>query len=313
MDIFNTFDKKNRTMNLSTRQLRVFEATTRLGRLTLAAKEQALSQSAASQSLKELEQVLGYSLFTRLGRALKITDEGTHILPKIRQILALVDTLTTPASNAISGPLRIGASITIASFILPQITATLLERYPGISPEIQINNTEAVIHSVEKGQVHIGLIEGPSSSTTLNVTPWRQDTLALFCRPDHPLAQTGHITKDDINQHRWVLRELGSGTRTVFDLAVQRIGARVQSSLSLNRQEAIKQSVKAGLGIGCLSELSIKDELASGHFITLQSPMNLNRRFAIVTDDTNNEHPVIMAFLALIQEQQTPLDHNISE
>jgi DNA-binding transcriptional LysR family regulator len=282
-------------MSLSIRQLKVFEATARLQRLTLAADEQALSQSAASQSLKELEQTLNCPLFMRVGRELQITDAGLDLLPKVRQLLGVLQQIENPSSDQYQGTLRIAASVTIACYLLPKLIADFLQDYPAVIPDIQIANTQTVISQLEKGQAHVGLIEGPASATSLTITPWIEDQLSLFCHPDHPLSHAGFIAIEEIPHYRWILRETGSGTRNVFDQALQQAGGHIQSHLSLNRQEAIKQSVRAGLGIGCLSHMAIQEELDAGQLTHLRSPLNLNRRLSIVTNPT--PHPLGLAFI----------------
>lgn len=291
-------------MSLSIRQLKVFEATARLQRLTRAADEQALSQSAASQSLKELEQSLGYNLFTRAGRDLQMTDQGLEVLPKVRQILSLLEGIEHPHSDQLSGTLRIAASVTIACYLLPQLIAEFLQRHPQVEPDIQIANTRGVLELLERGQVQIGLIEGPATSTSIKVQPWREDQLELFCHPDHPLANAGFISITEMPNHRWILRESGSGTREVFDQALQRAGGQIEACLSLNRQEAIKQSVKAGLGVGCLSRLSIAEEVAAGQLVCLKSPLDLRRRLSVLSGPMAN--PLAQAFNEVLQQELQP-------
>ncbi|WP_299177679.1 LysR substrate-binding domain-containing protein [uncultured Neptuniibacter sp.] len=287
-------------MSLSIRQLKVFESTARLEKLTFAAEEQALSQSAASQSLKELEQAIGFPLFTRVGRELQITDKGLEILPKVRQIMLLIEEIEHPSKGELSGTLRIAASVTIACYLLPQLTAQFMVAHPEVIPEIMIGNTGTVISQLEKGQAQIGLIEGPASPAKLTITPWLEDDLALFCHPTHPLAKSGFITLDEFPNYRWILREAGSGTRNVFDQAVQKAGGSVGQSLAMNRQEAIKQSVRSDLGIGCLSRLSIREDIQSGKLVELASPLDLSRRFSIVTQASN--HPLAEAFAEMLRQ-----------
>ncbi|WP_299197068.1 LysR family transcriptional regulator [uncultured Amphritea sp.] len=288
-------------MNLSLRQLRIFEATARLGRLTAAADEQALSQSAASQALKELESALGYRLFSRNSRELVITDTGRDILPRVRDILINVDSLKTPYSSGISGPFRVAASVTIASYLFPWMMAEFVERYPQVEPDLQIANTRGVIERLEKGQAHIGLIEGPASHSQLQIVPWRDDQLQVFCSHSHPLAQSGRVDVEQMAQQRWILREQGSGTREVFDRAIQKVGGRVGAVMALNRQEAIKQSVKAGLGIGCLSQLSIAEELRRGELVVLQTPLELSRQLSVVVQPEANSSQLVQAFIDFLK------------
>ncbi|WP_428036738.1 LysR family transcriptional regulator [Amphritea sp.] len=284
-------------MNLSLRQLRIFEATARLGRLTAAADEQALSQSAASQALKELESALGYRLFSRNSRELVITDIGRDILPRVRDILINVDSLKTPYSSGVSGPFRVAASVTIASYLFPWLMAEFVERFPQVEPDLQIANTRGVIERLEKGQAHIGLIEGPASHAQLQIIPWKGDQLQVFCNPAHPLAQSGRVNVEQMAGQRWILREQGSGTREVFDRALQKVDGRVVTVMALNRQEAIKQSVKAGLGLGCLSQLAIAEELRRGELMVLQTPLELSRQLSVVVQPELCASQLVQAFI----------------
>ncbi|WP_339489132.1 LysR family transcriptional regulator [Pseudomonas sp. EL_65y_Pfl2_R95] len=296
-------------MSISLRQLKIFEATARLGRLTAAADDQAISQSAASQALRELESGLGYPLFHRIGRDLLITDAGRAALPKVGLILQTVDNLIHSPGGAISGTLRVAASLTIASYLLPKLLSSFIHTHDQVDPDVRISNTEAVISAVEKGQVHLGLIEGPALHSQLCITPWCEDQLQVFCRPDHPLAAVGKLSAEQICEQRWVLREPGSGTRAVFDAAVQQVSGQVKLALALNRQEAIKQSVKAGLGIGCLSGLSIADQVAAGDLVILQTPLELRRRFSLITQPLHEGDTLAQAFIAHLQQSTSSVDN----
>jgi DNA-binding transcriptional LysR family regulator len=289
-------------MSASVKQLRVFEATARLGRLSAAADEQAMSQSAASQSLKELESTLNYPLFQRVGRELMITEAGRDMLPKVNQILHLIDSLHISGDGTISGPLRIAASVTIASYLLPRLLAEFIQHYPEAIPDVKIENTQQVIATLEKGQAHVGLIEGPAQHRQLQITSWHEDKLEVFCHISHPLAQTGQISLKQIEQQRWILREDGSGTRRIFDSAMQTMNIQPHVAFALNRQEAIKQSVKAGLGVGCLSQLSIVEEIKAGSLVVLNSPLELTRRFSLVTQPAHN-NKLTEAFIEFIKSQ----------
>lgn len=290
-------------MNISLKRLRIFEATARLGKLTSAADELALSQSAASQALKELEDNLGYPLFNRVGRDLIITENGLKALPKVRQIANLVESLQKDNLNTVSGVLRIVASETIASYLLPRLLAKFIEQYPSVKPEIHIGNTQLVVDYLAKGKANIGLIEGPAVHQYLKIEPWRTDTLQIFCHPKHPLAVKKAITVKQMKDQQWLLREQGSGTRAIFDTAIEQIGAQINLSMELTRQSAIKESVKAGLGLGCLSQMAIIEELESGDLVELTSPLNLSRRFSLVTNIDSYHNLVAEEFLKYLNEQ----------
>jgi len=153
------------------------------------------------------------------------------------------------------------------------------------------------------GQAHIGLIEAPISHQSLQSSPWRNDQLVIFCGNEHPLANRSHLKLEEMSQQRWILREHGSGTRTVFVNAMQQQGGVINHSMDLARQEAIKQAVKANLGLGVLSLLSIQQELKLGIFKQLTTPLNLNRQLSIIQSEHYCYNPLINAFYAFLQEQ----------
>lgn len=289
-------------MNISLRQLRLLESTYRLGRLTDAAEEQAISQSAASQSLRELERSLGYPLFNRVGRSLEASDAGRRILPHIRKILTLVDTLEDPHESKIAGDFHVAASVTVGCYLLPHLFAGFCRRHPQVVPRISIGNSRQVVEQLEKGRAQLGIIEGPAQHTDLHIHHWRQDNLSIFCSAEHPLADAGKIEAGALGKQRWIVREAGSGTRTVFDAAMQAARVSPKIALELPRQEAIKQSVLAGLGVGCLSPLSIADEVAQGQFVELDTPLSLTRSLSWLVPGGGHPSATLKAFLDLLEQ-----------
>jgi len=283
-------------MNITLKQLTVFTATARLEGITKAAQELCLTQSAASQSLKELESILGYELFSRFGRKLAINEQGKDLLNKANQMLALQAQIQQPQNNTLQGVLNVAASVTIGSYVMPELLANFVEKHPLVEPKLFISNSEGVIARLMAGQAHIGLIEAPISHQQLLISPWCDDQLAIFCSQHHPLAEQEKLTIKQMSAQRWILREHGSGTRSVFISAMQQQGATVNNSMDLARQEAIKQAVKAKLGLGVLSYLSIKQELTFGLFKQLQTPLNLNRQFSIAQSRHFINNPLVQAF-----------------
>lgn len=286
-------------MSVTLRQMRIFEATARLERLSQAANEQAISQPAASQALKEMERSLGYPLFERRGRHLLLSSEGEQILSRVRQILELTQQLTQPATGSVMGVMHLAASITIASYLAPSLIARFKHVHPQADIKLSIENTSQVLSSVAKGRALLGLIEGPAMHSELLITPWQTDQLVVFSAPEHPLAQLRKPSFKKLLQYPWVVRESGSGTRSILDAELQRLGVKINIAQALNRQEAIKQSVIAGLGVGCLSHLAIARELASGQLVQLPTPLNLERRFSWVLAPERQEQPMLKAFIEL--------------
>jgi DNA-binding transcriptional LysR family regulator len=183
------------------------------------------------------------------------------------------------------------------------LIAKFVKIYPDVTPEIHIGNTQMVIDYLDKGKASIGLIEGPAVHRHLQITPWQVDTLQIFCSPKHSLAKKATINLEQLQQHSWVLREHGSGTRAIFDAAIEQLGAQITLGIELTRQSAIKESVKAGLGLGCLSQLSIAEELNNGRLIALNSPLNLSRRFALVTNKNSYHNSLTQTFIDFLMAE----------
>ena len=291
-------------MNITLKQLSVFTTTARLSGITKAAQALSMTQSAASQSLKELENILGHPLFTRFGRKLVINDHGQALLSKATQMLALQAQMQQPSTTELQGVLKVAASVTIGSYVMPQLLAKFITLHPQVEPKLIISNSEQVTDKLMAGQVHIGLIEAPISHQSLRLLPWRSDQLAIFCASDHLLAKQKKLSLKEMSQQRWILREHGSGTRSVFVNAMQQQGGVIKHSMDLARQEAIKQAVKANLGLGVLSVLSIQQELSLGVFKILATPLNLNRQLSIIQSEHYRYDPLVNAFYAFLQENE---------
>jgi DNA-binding transcriptional LysR family regulator len=291
-------------MNITLKQLSVFATTARLRGITKAAQALSMTQSAASQSLKELENILGHPLFTRFGRKLVINDHGQALLSKATQMLALQAQMQQPSITQLQGELKVAASVTIGSYVMPQLLAKFITLHPQVEPKLIINNSEQVTDKLMAGQAHIGLIEAPISHQSLHLLPWRTDQLAIFCASDHVLAKQKELSLKEMSQQRWILREHGSGTRSVFVNAMQQQGGIIKHSMDLARQEAIKQAVKANLGLGVLSVLSIQQELSLGLFKILATPLNLNRQLSIIQSEHYRYDPLVNAFYTFLQENE---------
>jgi len=288
-------------MNLTLRQIAVFVTTAKLKGVTRAAAELSITQSAASQSLKELESILGYQVFNRIGRELWLNDHGRDILPKAVKMLDLQEQLQNANVGQLVGELAVAASVTIGCYILPQILADFTHRYPLVKPKLYISNSAKVIERLNQGQAHVGFIEAPMLHDVLTISAWRDDHLSVFCASDYPLAKQTKLTASNIAKQRWILREAGSGTRSVFISAIQQQNIMLTKSIDLAREEAIKQMVKAKMGVGVLSHLSIAQEVEFGLFKTLTTPLNLHRQLSIVQAPPYVDHHLVNCFVDFIR------------
>ncbi|MFC4655575.1 LysR family transcriptional regulator [Rheinheimera marina] len=277
----------------SPRHWLLLDAICRLHSLSKAAEEQHLSQPAASQALKELEQRLGTPLFLRQGRQLVPTQHTLDLLPKLQQLLDLQSELIQ--SSGQTTELRLVASETTGCYLLPQLLAEFSQLQPGFEFKLQLCNSSEVLQYMTAQQAQLGFIEGPVLTDAFDIRLWREDLTVLFGQPQ--LHQS--LKTEQLLQQRWIVRERGSGTRAVLEHELARLGWSPARILELQRPEAIKQAVYHGLGIGCLPLLAIEQELASGQLIRLDSPLRLQRHFRIV-QHKGYQSPVLTGFIEFL-------------
>jgi DNA-binding transcriptional LysR family regulator len=262
-------------MRLTLRQLEVFTAICRSGGVTTAAGAVGLSQSAASQALAELESALEGPLFDRAGRRLLLNERGHALLPRATELLERagdIEATLRRHGGTTETPVRLAASLTVGSYLLPPLIGAYLAQQPWARVELQVENTHAVIGAVAAFQVDAGFIEGPCEHPDLQVLPWREDELRVVAPPDHPLARKRRLQPQDLEQAAWVLRERGSGTREVFDRAVESQGLHLRARLELGHTEAVLRAVSAGAGLSCLSRFVVEDAVKRGELAVLRAP-----------------------------------------
>ena len=272
-------------MRYSLRQLEVFLATARYENVTRAAQSLAMSQSAASGALKELEEQFGVLLFDRKGKRLQLSELGNQLRPQAENLLdqarAFEQALT---GDEVVGRLKIGATLTIGNYLAVGMIADFRQRYPAADVALNVANTQTIAQRVAGFDLDMGLIEGEIHHPDLETLHWRDDELVVFAAPDHHLARTGTLADDDLLSLPWIVREPGSGTRQTFNRAMHGILTDLQIAMELQHTEAIKRAVEAGLGVGCLSRISLKEAFERGSLVPLAVPgRNFQRELYIVT------------------------------
>lgn len=287
-------------MKVTLRQLEIFSAIATYGQVTRAAEVVAMTQSAASMALSDLERQLGAPLFDRVGRQLVLNEAGRQLLPRALGVLDSVREIeTTAGSSAAIFDLRIGASLTIGNHLLPGLLAQLQERYPGSRFDVWLRNTEQVVADLLAYRIDIGFVEGPVQDERLQRFFWRHDRLTVFVPPAHRLAGKT-ATQEDLADVPWILRERGSGTREVFDRALANATLPVRIAFELEQPEAIRQFVRAGLGLGCLPWLELRDACAAGWLAPVETPfLNLQRQFQAVVHRDKHLSQGIRSVLSL--------------
>lgn len=297
-------------MQLTLRQLLIFTAVADTGSTTAAGLRVALSQSATSSALIELERLLGARLFDRVGKRLLLNDVGRSLLPGARALLNAAQEIEAQFGVGAAGDgkdglatrLRVGASTTIGNYLLPALVAGFQRAWPAVAMDVHIGNTREVAASVARLEVDMGLIEGPCHEADLRVQPWREDELVIVCAPSHPalLAAAGQrVPLKSLRQSRWLLREPGSGTRETVEHALLPHLHHLDGAMQFGSTEAIKRAAAEGLGLACLSLCSVQDLLTLGRLVVLNTPLpRLTRRFYLVHHRQKRLTPYLERFAA---------------
>ncbi|WP_329846124.1 LysR substrate-binding domain-containing protein [Stenotrophomonas sepilia] len=291
-------------MRLTLRQLQVFVAIADHGSTTAAGQAIALSQSASSAALQELEAHFGTPLFDRIGRRLALNGHGRALLEPARTLLVnaadLERQLAAGGDPSQGAPLRLvlAASTTIGNYLLPPRIAELLRHAPQAEVDLRIDNSAGVVAAVQRLDVDAGLIEGPCHERGLQVTAWQQDPLVIVGAADVP----PRWSLDELRRARWLLREPGSGTREAVEQALLPHLRGFAQTLQLGNTEAIKQAAIAGLGLACLSRHALEEPLALGRLRVLETPLPpLQRTLWLVRHPGKQWLPGLQALLGDVE------------
>jgi DNA-binding transcriptional LysR family regulator len=290
-------------MNITLRQLQIFEKVATLQHVTKASEELYLSQSAVSMAIADLERLVDAPLFERIGKRLLLNDRGRMVLSQVSDVLKraeAIELFLTDSAGEPMGELTVGASTTIGNYLLPKIAGNFSKKYPKAKALLYVGNTQQVETAVEHGEYDLGLIEGPSHNPSLTVSPWRSDELVVIAGCQHPLAKRKKVTKEMLSEADWIIREKGSGTREVFEEAMKANDISYSINMELGHTEAIKKAVEAGLGIGCLSRMAVQRELENGWLCEVKTPLDLRRTLFIITRGAEYRTKLFEAYITLL-------------
>jgi DNA-binding transcriptional LysR family regulator len=253
--------------NLDNFRLVVFRAVTEQLSFRKAAEELYLTQPAVSLQIKALEEDLGVQLFDRTGTQIALTEAGQILLTHSQQASALfsqAEEKIAALSGNHAGELALGASTTIAQYVLPRLLGGFSRAHPRVHLTLISGNTERIVVAVEKQKIALGLIEGPPRSRDVKTEPFLVDELVMIVPAAHEWAELKSIRVSAIAAAPLLMRERGSGTRRVVEMALERQGVKLNSLrivMELDSTEAIKSAVEAGLGIGFVSRWAIAKDL----------------------------------------------------
>ncbi len=275
-------------MRFSLRQIEVFLATAQQQNISMAAKQLNLSQSAASSALRELEQQFGLKLFDRLGKRLRLNENGIALRPQAQSLMSAAEQLESSFNGQAGlGDLRVGATLTIGNYLAVPLVAEYMnharEQGQEAKVDLHVANTDNIAHQVLNYELDIGLIEGEFNHPQLRSQHWRDDELLIVANPAHPLANQGPLNDEQLLSLRWISREHGSGTRQAFEHALHGLLPQLNIAMELEHTEAIKRAIEADLGVACLSRLAVTEALQRGSLAQLHAPhRDWRRRFYFI-------------------------------
>ena len=293
-------------MRYTLRQLEVFLAVARDASVSRAARALAMSQSAASGSLAELERQFGVQLFDRIGKRLALSALGRSVRARAEAVLEQAGELERAlGAGDEAGRLRVGATLTIGNYLAPPLVARFLREQPGADVALAVANTAEIARQVQNFEIDVALVEGEVAHPDLELSPWRDDELVVFCAPDHPFARKRALSDGDLRGAVWIVREQGSGTRQAFDRAMRGLLPDLRIGLTLQHTEAIKGAVAAGLGVGCVSRIAVADAFANGSLRPCRVPhRDFRRRFFFLLHRHKHRGPGVQRWLRLCRDQR---------
>jgi len=294
-------------MSLNLHLLRLFSAVVRTGSFSRAAEILHISQPAISKGVRDFELQVGCRLLDRTPKGVRPTREGLALARHAEALFAVeraAEDELLSLRNLDSGWLRVGASTTIATYMIPEYLGIFHRVYPGIDLNLVSANTRDIADLMMAHEIEIALVEGPVDDDSLVSEAWRTDVMGLIAGPDHRFATgAGPIDCDLLEDEILIVREPGSGTREVVAhaLATQRVEPK--RTLEIGSTEAIKQAVAAGVGVAIVSMATIADQIKLGRFKVIPiKGVQIERTLWQLKAPGRLEVPAAVAFERIIRE-----------
>lgn len=287
-------------------QLRVFVAVAEQQHVTRAAGALHLTQSAVSAAIANLETRHAVRLFNRVGRRIELTEAGRLFLDEARAVLARAEAaerLLADLSALRRGSVTVHASQTIIGYWLPERLFAFHTRHPDVDVGVAAGNTAQVARAVLDGAADLGLVEGEVDDPLLAQDRLPGDRMVLVVSPGHPWHDRKRLDAEELPSSLWVLREVGSGTRSAFEEALRRLGIapdRLSVALELPSNEAVLSAVAAGAGATVVSELAAGSALAAGRLRRIPFALP-DRPFHLLHHRQRHMSQAARAFRALLQ------------
>lgn len=293
-------------------QLFIFYMVARLQSFSKAGQELSISQPAVSIQVRELENSLGTTLLHRMRRELRLTETGEAVFSYTQRIFALADemhTVVRDIQGLHAGNLTIGSSTTPGEYILPWIIGKFRQKHSGVQVSLNIANTQTVIDQIYSRELDLGMAGSPINLKGLASFPYVTDRIVVIAAPSHPLAKEEAVGIRDLRNFDFIMRESGSATRKTAEDMLRSRRIEPQISMEIGSNEAIKSAVAAGLGIGVLSELAIRPDVAAGMIQVVNvKRWECNRQLSVFYRDDKYLSAAQTAFLDFLRANDSDLD-----
>ncbi len=292
--------------HLTLRQLKIFEAVARHLSFTRAAEELYLTQPAVSMQVKQLEDAVGLPLFEQAGKKVRLTDAG-HQMYECSRAIASQLAATEQALDELKGVTRGRLLVTVATtvnYFASRLLAAFCQRYPNVHVSLDVTNRENLLRQLAANEADVVLMGSPPAALELVAEPFMDNPLVIIAPPGHPLAHRRSIPLADLRRETFLMREQGSGTRIAAERFFAQKGMTLTGSIEMNSNEAIKQSVEAGLGLGIVSIHTVELELKAGRLKTLDvQSFPIMRKWYVVHRKDKRLSPVARAFKDFVLAQ----------
>ncbi|ADW67407.1 LysR family transcriptional regulator [Granulicella tundricola] len=274
-------------MTIENFRLIVFRAVARHSSFSRAAEELLLTQPAVTQQIKALEEQFGHPLFHRGGGRISLTPGGAALLPFAEQIKVLSEEAFTAVAKAYgqeAGELSVGASQTIAQYLLPTFLAAFLQRNPDVRITVRIGNSDQMLAALVSGEIQVALLEGPELRTDVHIEAFMEDHMVLVVPASHEWAGR-KVTLDELRTQPLLVREFGSGSRRIVEQALAGVGLKTKDlniRMELDSTEGLLNGAEAGLGVTFVSRWAVRNQLALGTLTLARvEGLKLSRSFSV--------------------------------
>ncbi len=293
-------------MHVTLRQLKVFETVAQHLNYTRAAKSLHLSQPAVSMQVKQLEESVGMPLFEHTGKKIQLTEVGREVHQYTRTIFQTFEEMEDVVSalkGLDTGHLDIAVASTV-NYFAPRLLAAFSRRFPSIDLSLDVTNRERLMALLQNNETDLVLMGRPPDDIELEFKPFMDNPLVVIAPPGHPLQEQRSIPAKRLSEEVFIMREAGSGTRLAVERYFDEQQIEISTGMQMTRNEAIKQAVRAGMGLGVVSTHTIELELETGRLVVLDiEGFPLQRHWYLVYRKNKRLSPAARAFFDFVMAQ----------